>query len=276
MTPSVSLCLIVRNEAEVLRTCLASAADLVSEIILADTGSQDDTVAVATRFGAKVVPFPWRDDFAAARNESLRHATGEWIFWLDADERLDDSNRRRAQALFASLPDANVAYVMKQRSPPAPGSRTATSVDQVRLFRNRPEHRWSYRVHEQILPALHRTGATTQWTDIVIDHSGYEDPALKSRKAERNLRLLLLDHAEHPDEPFILFNLGWAYMEVGRPTDALALLERSRALSHTGVSIMPLIYTLHVQCLIKLDRRREALAVCRAGRVRYPADMVDV
>src|SRR5262249_49925826 len=114
------------------------------------------------------------------------HATGEWILWLDTDEYLNQTNRGKLQALVASLPDANAAFVMKQRSPPAPGSRAATSVDHVRLFRNRPEHRWSYRVPQQILPALHRTGATVHWTDVVIDHSGYEDPALKRRKAEQN------------------------------------------------------------------------------------------
>jgi glycosyltransferase involved in cell wall biosynthesis len=63
-------------------------ADLVDEVIVVDTGSTDRTVAVAEQMGARVFHFPWVDNFAAARNESLRHATGEWIFWMDADDRL--------------------------------------------------------------------------------------------------------------------------------------------------------------------------------------------
>ena len=70
-----------------LPTSLGSVADLVDEIVVVDTGSTDGTAAVAARCGARVYPFTWVDSFAAARNESLRHARGDWIFWLDGDER---------------------------------------------------------------------------------------------------------------------------------------------------------------------------------------------
>src|SRR5579863_6345186 len=86
--PRRSLCMIVRNEEKNLAACLRSVADLMDEIVVVDTGSTDRTRDVARRFRARVVDFPWIDNFAAARNESLRHATGNWIFWLDADERL--------------------------------------------------------------------------------------------------------------------------------------------------------------------------------------------
>ena len=82
--------MIVRNEAERLPGCLESVADLVDEIVIVDTGSTDATKAVAARFGAKVkiFDFAWCDDFAAARNESLRRAGGDWVLWLDADDRV--------------------------------------------------------------------------------------------------------------------------------------------------------------------------------------------
>ena len=80
MVNRASLCVIARNEEANLSACLASAADLVHEIIVIDTGSTDRTKEVAASFGARVFDFPWCDDFSAARNESLRHATGDWIF----------------------------------------------------------------------------------------------------------------------------------------------------------------------------------------------------
>jgi glycosyltransferase involved in cell wall biosynthesis len=101
--PRVSLCLMVKNEAAHLPACLRSAADVVQEMIVVDTGSTDDTKEVAASLGARVFDFAWVDSFAAARNESLRHATGDWIFWLDGDEYLDETNRHKARALFASL-----------------------------------------------------------------------------------------------------------------------------------------------------------------------------
>src|SRR5579884_2195452 len=90
--PRVSLCMIVRNEESNLPSCLELIREIVDEIIVVDTGSTDKTKEVAANLGAKVFDFPWKDSFASARNESLRHATGEWIFWMDADDRMDREN----------------------------------------------------------------------------------------------------------------------------------------------------------------------------------------
>ena len=181
----VSLCMIVKNEEHNLPDCLASVVDLVDEAVIVDTGSTDRTRDIAKRFGALVFDFPWVDNFAMARNESLRHARGEWIFWLDADDRLDEDNRTRLRKLFADLKDENAAYVMKCLCLPEPGSATGTLVDHVRLFRNRSDVRWDYRVHEQILPAVRATQGEVRWTDVVVRHVGYTDPALRRRKLER-------------------------------------------------------------------------------------------
>jgi glycosyltransferase involved in cell wall biosynthesis len=164
----VSLCLIVKDEEPNLDACLASVDGLFDEIVVVDTGSTDRTKEIARRHGAKVFDFPWVDSFAAARNASLEHATSQWIFWLDADDRLDAENRQTFRALLATLGDENAAYALKCRCLPDPTTGAVTVVDHVRLFRNRPDVRWRYRVHEQILPVrlrpgdparLHRRGA---------------------------------------------------------------------------------------------------------------------
>jgi glycosyltransferase involved in cell wall biosynthesis/Flp pilus assembly protein TadD len=270
--PRVSLCLIVKNEEANLPACLASAADLVDEVVVVDTGSTDRTRELAAQHGARVVDFPWCDSFAAARNESLRHATGVWIFWMDADDRLDEDNRARLRALFAGLDDANIAYSMKCACLPDPVSGATTVVDHVRLFRNHPDIRWRYRVHEQILPAIRQAGGDVRWADVVIHHVGYQDPALRRRKLDRDLRLLDLENAEHPDEPFTLFNLASVYQELGRPADALPLLVRSLERSHPSDSIVRKLYALVAHCHRQLGQPGEALAACRAGREYYPDD----
>src|SRR5262249_9372195 len=123
--PRVSLCVMVKNEEDNLPVCLGCAADLVDEVIVVETGSTDRTKEVALQARAKVFDFAWVDSFAAARNECLRHATGEWIFWLDADDRLDEENRGKLRALFAGLGWENAAYSMKCHSLPDPLSNTA-------------------------------------------------------------------------------------------------------------------------------------------------------
>ena len=103
---------------------------------------------------------------------------------------LDDANRTRLRALFAGLTDENAAYVIKCLCVPDSQVNDGTMVDHVRLFRNRPDLRWDYRVHEQILPAVRATGGEVRWTDVVVKHVGYTDPALRRRKLERDLRLI--------------------------------------------------------------------------------------
>src|SRR5262249_7305197 len=79
----ISLCMIVRNEEENLPACLDSVEGIFSEIVIVDTGSTDRTRELAQARGATVVEFLWCDDFAAARNVSIEHATGDYIFWMD-------------------------------------------------------------------------------------------------------------------------------------------------------------------------------------------------
>jgi GT2 family glycosyltransferase/tetratricopeptide (TPR) repeat protein len=268
----VSLCMIVKNEEENLAECLASIEGLVDEIVVVDTGSTDRTRELAERLGARVFEFPWVDDFAAARNESLRHATGDWVFWMDADDRLSAESRERLRALFAGLDSENAAYAMKCRCVPDRETGVATTVDHVRLFRNRPDVRWRYRVHEQILPAVRATGAEVRAADVVIEHVGYTDPALRAKKQERDLRLLELDQQANPDDPFTLFNVGWAYEDLGRAAEALPILRRSLERSHPGDSIVRKLYTLIVECHRKLGQPAEALAACRDGRRLYRED----
>lgn len=104
----ISLCLIVRDEEDVLARCLQSASPLADEIVIADTGSHDGTLAIARQFTQNIYSFPWKDDFAAARNFAFSKASGDYLFWLDADDVLSSSEEDRAQLeamLERSSPD---------------------------------------------------------------------------------------------------------------------------------------------------------------------------
>jgi len=301
MSTTLTISLIVRNEEQSLGRCLDSVQGLGDEIVVVDTGSTDGTREVAAGRGARVFDFPWCDDFAAARNETLRHATGRWVLWLDADEYFDEANRAKVKSLVdqfsvfgfqfsdsgsqlpvvtdggplktenRKLKTAPAAFVMVQRSHHAAGQ-TGSRVQQVRLFPRHPEVHWEYRVHEQLLPSLRRAGVGVRFTDIVIEHTGYVDPALRDRKMERNLRLLHLDQAERPDDPFTLFNLGVGYSQLGKLAEAIGLLRRSLERSRPGDSIVPKLYAALVRAHDRLGQAAEARAACRAGRVRSPED----
>ncbi|MFZ2655904.1 MAG: glycosyltransferase family 2 protein, partial [Victivallales bacterium] len=92
--PTLSVCMIVKNEEAFLGRCLKSVVDHVDEIIIVDTGSTDRTVGIAKSFGARIYYHPWQDDFSLHRNQSISYARGRWIFIIDADEEYRASSKR--------------------------------------------------------------------------------------------------------------------------------------------------------------------------------------
>jgi len=111
---TLSVCLIVRDEEQNLAECLKSVRDFADEIVVVDTGSTDNTVIIAESLGAKVIHSEWINDFSYARNVSLDQATGSWILWLDADDRVPLSEGKKISMLKKNLPDR--AFYMRIRN----------------------------------------------------------------------------------------------------------------------------------------------------------------
>ncbi len=186
--PLLSLCMIVKNEADNLPRCLSSAKPYVDEIIVVDTGSADESVAISYQFGAQVSYFAWCDDFAAARNASLALATGEWILVLDADEELVVEIQDLRQQLQSSLVREYSLPLVNQHQ----GGESRTGGLLIRLFRNLPGVQYAGRFHEQVTYTQPTPGfdRSQQLADVKIFHYGYA-PDLKLQKMrDRNIPLL--------------------------------------------------------------------------------------
>jgi glycosyltransferase involved in cell wall biosynthesis len=192
--PSLSLCMIVKNEALHLERCLRSVAGVVDELIVVDTGSTDGTLAIAEAGRAKVFSYRWQNDFALARNFSLEQATGEWILHLDADEELEPETRAQVKSLIGQTGADGI--VMTQRSFTAGSDLVGYSDLRItRLFRNRPEFRYEQAIHEQIRPAIERHGGRVAPSNLIIWHYGYaqgtaqgqESRAARAKTASRTV-----------------------------------------------------------------------------------------
>lgn len=230
--PSISVCMIVRDEEAVLARCLSSLGDLASQLVVVDTGSQDRTVEIARSFGAEVYPFQWVDDFSAARNESLRHARGDWIFWIDADDEL--SAEAVAQIKNAVVSEQADAYVCRVANRLPNG--TEDIVPHTRIFRNGLGIRFHGRVHESVWTDIIAKGLKALDTDIVIVHHGYEaDWAVLRSKHERNLAYVEQELERYPDNPGLLCYFGMAKMGVGDIAAGEAALRRVIELPPTDV-----------------------------------------
>jgi glycosyltransferase involved in cell wall biosynthesis len=264
--------MVVRDEEHNLPRCLKATQDVVDERLVVDTGSTDRTKAIAASFGAKVFEFPWCDSFSAARNEAIKHATGDWILSLDADKWLNPENLEKFRRLRADLTDVNIGYFMNVNVQQTLNG-NANLVPQLRLFRNHPGHRWQYRVHEQIVPALEAAGAEFKLSAPIISHDGYGDPRLALRKLERNLRLVELDLRERPDDPYVLFNVGSSYCSLNRPAEALPPLLRSLQNVGAGFAVSQRAYCLISRCYSQIGQFDEALRWCLDGRKSYADDV---
>jgi tetratricopeptide (TPR) repeat protein len=266
--------MIVKNESGNLPNCLGSVAGLFDEIVVVDTGSTDRTAEIAREFGARVFDFVWVDDFAAARNAALARATGDYAFWLDADDVVDPPQREKLQVLFDGLRRGDeAAFVVRCSCDPGPnGDGGQTVVDHIRLFPLREDVRWTYRVHEQILPALRRVNVPVRWTDITVRHTGYTDPELRERKLQRDCNILLEELADRPDDPFVRFNLGSIAIERKDWAGALDHLRHSLARSAPTDSITRKLFALIARAHQMLGNLPGALAVCAEGLSFDPDD----
>lgn len=225
--PRISVCLITRNEERFLAQCLNSVKGLANQIVVVDTGSTDRTKDIALECGAEVHDFVWCDDFSAARNEALRHATGDWVLMLDADEELVSSSREALIRL------ARNKEVIAWRLPLFDAGREDEGCNYVpRFFRNAPGLFYVGRIHEQVFSSIEvrraEWGLENRLGDATIRHHGYTAELLRDRnKIARNLRLLELALEEMPDEPHLIMNYGLELARSGRVAEGLQQYQRA-------------------------------------------------
>ena len=196
----LSLCMIVRDEGAILARAISSFAGVADEIIVVDTGSTDHTIAVAEEAGAKVVRHEWRDSFAEARNAGFDACTGDWIFAMDADERLLPESREEVRRL---VDRGEAQGYMVTRRDLTPGG--ASEMRFMRLGR-RVAQRLVGRIHEHFEPS---------WSDvrpsgILIEHDGYLGEKNDARRI-RNVRLLEMELQDRPGQPYYLADLAHTY-----------------------------------------------------------------
>lgn len=254
---TIALAMIVRDEEPRLAAALDSARALVDEIVVVDTGSVDDTIAVARAGGARVEHFTWVDDFAAARNHALHHLDADHVLILDADERCRADHPDVLRAWSADAPPGTAGIVTVESITESDGAQMMTTTTSIRMLPR--AGRYVGRVHE--MPSGHTH--TSPVPGLVIGHDGYL-PATVARKRGRNERLLRAVLAEQPDDPYLLFQLGRERQIAGDHAGAARLYEQ--VLPHL-TDRMPWRDEAVVRALFTLqrsDRTDEALTL--AGR----------
>jgi glycosyltransferase involved in cell wall biosynthesis len=276
---SLTLCMIARDEEETIGRTLKSALAVVDEVVVVDTGSTDNTRLIVEGYGARVIDFPWCEDFSAARNAGLAAAYGDWILILDADEVLESIRPIEMGRLLAD--ESAIAYYARIRN--EIDGRATTVYDKVRIFRNHPEIRYRFPIHEQITPAIAsvamRTGGRFLASPVQVIHHGSVERAEKGKKA-RNQRLLHRAIDQYPDEPYFHYQIaceGSVHLEeqllpvkgfdeilheLERGSQLVAEMPRDRR-EHLGYGAD--LFGRYASALLTAGRHEEALAACGQG-----------
>ena len=241
----LTLCMIVRDEEERLGNCLESARDLVDEIVVVDTGSTDRTVELAESFGAKMGYFEWCDDWAAARNESLKLATGDWILWLDADDLLPQEYHQQIRALTQQGKGKSYFFALDDK-----GYENVSCL-QMRLFPNLPGVEFEMPVHEQVSPSLARLGLEMVATDIRVVHTGYTTPEVVKAKKDRYLGIMANWLETHPENYIVRSHVALTYHTTGRLDEAI---EHYRAIIYDSNCWQDRNYVVYTTALLFLGR----------------------
>jgi tetratricopeptide (TPR) repeat protein len=281
--PTVGLSMIVKNEAETLRHCLQSVSGVVSQIVIADTGSTDGTVDIAREFGATVISVPWESHFANARNAALKLMETEWVLVLDADEELDGEAKAQLPNLLRPWNVGGYLVAIRNYIPTVTGrgwdrvaepnrgkhprARQAPAYfvhENCRLFRRDPEIYFVGRVHELVEPRIQALGRQLPMAPICIHHFGQlAHEEARNRKAAAYRDLLRLKVQDLPNDAMSWIQLGLQEYECSRePAEALRCFERALALepkAATASLFKGMVYLdcgRHEQALIALDAAR--------------------
>lgn len=229
----ISQCMIVKNEEKNMERALSWGKGIVAEQIVVDTGSTDRTVEIAKAMGAEVYYFPWVDDFAAAKNFAIEKAKYEWIAFLDADEYFMPEDAKKLVPAIEKA-DGTICDGIATGWIHLDDEGKITSADtQIRIFRNLPTMRYKRRIHEYLTVNGHLLNVMNLVDKLPIFHTGYSGKAYTGKKeSKRNLKLILAELEDHPDEWEM-----WGYL--GNEYDAVRDFDEAEKAYRKGISLMP-------------------------------------
>lgn len=221
MSNRLSVCLLTRNEERSIEQAIRSVEGIADEIIVADTGSTDRTVELAQGAGARVVSIPWDDDFSAGRNSAINEASGDWILWLNPDEKLNQSIASVVPSLIADHVDAfgYLARIQHQAMAERPDQYAETW--DLRLFRRRPDLRYVGRLHPSLAPNPIEEGRGADEirivpSDLTIRRYAYLS-VLDPEKLRWAARLLRKELDDRPGQLHFLIEYGRTLLRLGDP-----------------------------------------------------------
>jgi glycosyltransferase involved in cell wall biosynthesis len=201
--------MIAKNEEKYLAKCLGLLRPHFAEIIIVDTGSTDQTAAIATENADKVCHFDWINDFSAARNFSIKQASHDWILVIDCDEFLEEIDLAGIEKMIHQYPQG-IGMIVRNNPYNSDNGGSAVMTERVARLFDRRMHHYQGIIHEQVFP-IDKSEAKYFPIPASFYHEGYVNQETAAEKAGRNLDLLLIDLEKNGPDPYTYFQIGQSY-----------------------------------------------------------------
>ena len=277
----LSACLIVKNEEKFLPKCLSSLVDIVDEIIIVDTGSNDRTIDIAKEYTDYIFDYKWDNNFANARNESLKKANGKYRLIIDADEYLDEKDKWDLRPFLESNEISGGFLTVNNYSGDAGKRVGITPVMLMRIIRN--DFYYTEAIHEQIDPLIFVNENPVVKIPTTIHHLGYLNQIVSERqKSERNIQLLKDLLEKNPNDTFQRINLAAEYMILKEYDKVLELCKNNyedfdiinSLLNGTAepyrIHLVARNYKFYISSLVNLNKFDEAIAIAKEAHSIIP------
>lgn len=271
----LTVAMIARDAESVIADTLNSIRPIADEIIVVDTGSMDNTRQIATSLATKVVDWQWTDDFSAARNIGMSHATGDWVFWIDAGETMAQADAVRLRQFVDQQASPASIYMMLVKQPPEPGQTAGEQVGRFRLMPRRDDLSFEGRLRETVAHSAAAAGLQFDAIDPRIQRSANDlDENVRRAKAVRDVRIADLEINTSPTMCQAHLAKGEAMVGLSDMATARTCFQTARQLSVAGSGEMLESYYGELTTYNESDpaERDAQLALCLEALEHCPTD----
>ena len=266
---TLSLCMIVKDGEKYIEQCIESVLPAIKDIIIVDTGSSDSTLEKIKRFNPSVYQMEWKNNFANARNASLKYASGDYIIVLDADEVVYAEDLPK---LIETIRHTNADCIsIRFHNFIDENDESSFNIHEgLRIFKNGSYH-FKGAIHEQPIFNFSGRKPVIEHSDVRVKHYGYLKSNAGEKKFDRNMTILKETLEKSPKEPFHLFNMGNQYMSIGDYKTALEFYDKADKYKDITLAYSPHLIFRRASCLKNSRKGNEGLAVIEEGLKYYPA-----
>lgn len=268
---TVSLCMIVKNEEKYLANCLNSVKDIVDEMIIVDTGSNDKTLDIANTFPTKIFHYEWDNHFSNARNFAISKATCDWILLLDGDEVFEVGDKDKFIQFVNTSTSDGCHFIVYNYSNELSDSNASLHYA-FRLLRNNNQYHFVGSIHEQIVRIDNDSSLYNLANESIrLHHYGYLDNVIKEKdKRSRNIPIIMTQLESDPHNAFYLFNLGNEYLSSKDFKKALDIYTQSYQYIHQHQAFVPHLFYRMLMCSYSLKLYDKAIEIANEALSIYP------